>query len=298
MTRLITLIRREFWEHRSLLRAPLAVAAILILSAGLGTFSIGSHVHLSMQMDADGREFLDSLTPEKRANIFGILTGGLLVPQLIVMLIIVSIYLLDCLYAERKDRSILFWKSLPVSDGETVASKFLVATLVVPLFVYAVSVVTSIVCYALLALHLSATPFAGVAEWNTPVWLRVQAVMFADIVVAALWYAPVAAALLLASAWARRSVYLWVTLTPILVMFAERQTFGTRYVADFLGYRLGGFFRALREQGQHVMPGLKRVYEHLDGTSLLANPDLWLGIVAAIALLWLTARIRRYRDET
>ncbi|MGB8326419.1 MAG: hypothetical protein WCE48_02440 [Steroidobacteraceae bacterium] len=297
MKTLITLIRREFWEHRALWVVPLIVAAVLILSAGVGTISIGPHVQI--QLDGEGREFLQSLTPEKRASIFGIVTGAMLVPQLIALLIIVSIYVLDCLYAERKDRSILFWKSLPVSDLETVASKALVALLAVPLLAYTVSAVTSIVCYAVLAARFAGTPLAGVAPWDTAMWLRTQALLFADLIIAGLWYAPVVAVLLVASAWARRSVYLWVTLVPPLTMFVERQVFGTRHVAEFVGYRLGGFFRQLRHTGvSDEAVRLKALYEHLDATPLLLNPDLWLGVVAAGALLWLAARIRRYRDET
>jgi ABC-2 type transport system permease protein len=287
-----TLIRREFWEHRGLWIGPLVIAGLLI---ALSVFTSSIDIHL----DNKERLAIGALSP---ATIFGMMIGGMMVPQLIVMLIMLSIYLLDALYTERKDRSILFWKSLPVSDAQTVWSKFATAMLATPLLVYAVSLVTSVVLYVILRLRLAGTPFADVSVWDTVTWLGMQGMLLADTLIGALWYAPLAAALLLVSAWARRSVYLWATLPPLGVMFLEWRIFGTAHFARFLSYRSNGFFQAM---GRSVLPladmPLGRaggVYRNIDATGLLLNPDLWLGAAAAVALLWLTIRIRRSRDDT
>ncbi len=218
--------------------------------------------------------------------------------------------MLDALYSERKDRSILFWKSLPVSDAHTVLTKALVALLVVPLGVWAISVVTSLATVGALSLKLAGGPFATLVQWNTPVWFGVQGAMFMGTLIAALWYAPIAAALLLISAWARRNVFLWAVLPPVGLMLLEETAFDTNHVARFIEYRFGGFFDAMGMGVSRTDSGvaagvtdrqfaqIAEVYNRLDVTPLLANIDLWLGVAAAAAMLWLAMQIRRRRDDT
>jgi len=298
MSALVTLVRREFWEHRYLWMWPFVIAGFLILVSAIGSgYSGGVGVHI--EVNGEEHRFLDALTPQKRVALFGVLIGGLLVPQIIGMLLTVSVYVIDCLYAERKDRSILFWKSLPVSDAKTVAAKFLTAVGAVPLLVYAVSVVTSLICYGLLTMRFASTAYAGATRWDTLTWLSTQGILLIDVAVAALWYAPLVAALMAASAWVRRNPYLWITLAPLVVMFVERRTFGTNHFAQFLEYRLTGFFAALGPVlTRHATPQAATLSEGLDATRLLASPDLWLGAVAAAGFLWLATWLRRYNDDT
>ena len=303
----ITLIRREMWEHRALWVAPLVVAAVLIIVTALS-----GGVHISgdarVQIDGEAIDFINGITPERAVKLFGVLIAGLYVPQLIVMLIVLGFYLLDSLYSERKDRSILFWKSLPVSDAHTVAVKAMVALLVVPLGVWALSVLTSLVTVGALTAKLSGGPFAAIVQWNMPVWFAVQGAMFIGTLVAALWYAPIAAALLLVSAWARRSVFLWAVLPPVALMLLEEVAFDTNRVAGFLEYRFGGFFDAMGmgadgkqgvvRPGENPFDHIAAIYGKLDVTPLLGNIDLWLGVVAAAGMMWIAVLVRRRRDDT
>src|SRR5206468_10746510 len=57
-------------------------------------------------------------------------------------LIVGIFYCLDALYGERRDRSILFWKSLPVSDVMAVLSKLAIPIVILPLLSFAVTVAT------------------------------------------------------------------------------------------------------------------------------------------------------------
>jgi len=116
---LAMLVRRELWEHRALWIAPLIVAALMVVSAFVASVKFRlTHA----DMHDEGSEGM---------TMFSVMQGAVSMPLSLVTLIVLSFYLLDCLYAERKDRSILFWKSLPVSDNLTVLSKLLVALLVV-----------------------------------------------------------------------------------------------------------------------------------------------------------------------
>jgi ABC-2 type transport system permease protein len=304
-----TLIRREFWEHRALWLAPLVVAGLLVV---LTLLSGGVHISGDARVEIDGSEidFVKALTEERAAKLFGVLIAGLYVPQLIVMFVVLGFYMLDALYSERKDRSILFWKSLPVSDAHTVLTKALVALVVVPLGVWLLSVVTSLAIVGSLSLKLGGGPLANLVQWNTPIWFGAQGAMFTGTLIAALWYAPIAAALLLISAWARRNVFLWAVLPPIGLMLLEETAFNTSHVARFIEYRFGGFFDAMGMGVNRAEPAtgpgatdqqfahIAEVYNRLDVTPLLANIDLWLGVAAAAAMLWLAMQIRRRRDDT
>jgi ABC-2 type transport system permease protein len=294
LSTLIVLIRRELWEHRTLWITPLIVGGLLVLTAfpiHFGNVSFGEHAE----------EFAN---PQGRLGIFTLMLWGQTVPQYLVMVIVLSFYLMDCLYQERKDRSILFWKSLPVSDANTVISKFLVAMVVVPLGVYLTAMVCGVLFQAIWAARTAAGSLPYIAvSWDTVAWLKVQGLMLYGLLVSALWYAPMAAFLLLVSAWARRNVFLWASLPPVIAIVIERHAFGTRYTQRLLEYRSwSGLWNTLLSQP--ISPESGRVVslaDLFDNTSMsraFLNIDLWLGLAVAAAFVFAAIRIRRYRDDT
>lgn len=290
-TPMVTLVRRELWEHREIWIAPLVVASLIILSTLAG--AIAGLGHLSYGLSGDDAS---------RQGALAVSLVAMSAPLYITMGFVVFFYLLDSLYTERRDRSILFWKSLPVSDTTTVLSKLLVALVLVPIGVFLVGVITDLVVAAIVEIRL-ATLDAG-SIWDTVVWLKVRLSMLMGLVILALWYAPVVAWLLLVSAWARRNVFLWAVLPPLVAMLLERFIFETHYVAAWLGYRLGGVskhflaendFSSLWKDGQLSNEHLTVM---VGGLRALANVDLWLGVVAAAAFVLVAVQIRRYRDDT
>ena len=302
-----TLVRREFWEHRSLWMAPLIAAGLMVL----GTLFSGTPGDITIELNGkDSQEMAQMFSGDRQAKIFGAIIAGIGVPITFVMLVVLLFYLADALYGERKDRSILFWKSMPVSDAQTVWSKVLTAMAAVPLYTWVLSGVTATLCYLILWFRLRNTMLSNIGFWDTGLWLKIQSLTFVNIVIAALWYSPIAAWVLAISAWARRTVLVWVVLPPALLMFLEKVTFNTQHVAQFVGYRLGGFFRfldetrtggALRTGAASAKARAEQITDRLDhyfATPLLANPDLWLGMLAAVALIFLAIRGRRYRDDT
>jgi ABC-2 type transport system permease protein len=296
LTRLGTLVRRELWEHPSLWRAPLIIAGLLLGTILLGVMS-GSH-HTRIQVD--GWDFNQS--PERQAQAFAVSQVAPMLPLYLIMTLVLTFYLLDSLYAERKDRSILFWKSLPVSDGLTVFSKFFVALIVVPLGVLVLAAACQLLLFLLWQVGVALGRFPpGLLTWHTLMWLKVEGVMLVCFVLGALWYAPMAAAFLLVSAWARRSPVMWVTLATAAPLVLE-SVFGTHYIARFLGYRSLGIWALLGTglNGERLEHGarLEGVLGDLNFAAAFGNIDLWLGVAVAIALLYVTMRVRRYRDDT
>jgi ABC-2 type transport system permease protein len=304
-TTFLTLIRREFWEHRGLLWAPVAVAGLLVLFTLLAGGVPRGPIHVQVG-GASLNDFVAAMTGERQRMFFGIVVAGLLVPQLVVAMLVTFFYLLDSLYSERKDRSILFWKSLPVSDAATVASKACVALVVVPALVFGLAMLVSLVVFGVLAAKYSGTPLATLVQWHTGDWLALQGVLLLNLLVAALWYAPIVAALLMISAAARRATVLWAVVPPIGLTLLEETIFNTNQVWAFLRYRFTGFFDAMgmgfgRAIGGPTDEQVRRVevlYQKINAAPLLLNVDLWLGVAVALALLAAAVRLRRWRDDT
>jgi len=294
---LVTLIRREFWEHRSLWVAPLLTAALLALCAipGVARFDLGM-VHMHTNAPAG------LFTEEQRLGMSTIVQWALWGPLYLVMLFVLGFYLIDCLYAERRDRSILFWKSLPVSDALTVLSKLLVALAVVPLMVFALALLTYVVFAGIWQANVALGRAPAILAFDPLVWLKVEIAMLLGFILSALWYAPIAAYFMLVSAWARGKPLLWALL-PLVLTLIERIAFGTHYLYNFIAYRLGGIWRTLSQGYVQHSGGLATLRPYtllgeLNFGAAFLDIDLWLGVLAAALMLYAAVRIRRYRDDS
>jgi ABC-2 type transport system permease protein len=276
----LTLVRRELWEHGSLFWAPLAMALMIIVVSLVSGMVKGS-VDIDLGEDRPLPELFGDA--EKQRGIFSLVMAGLVLPQLLVAFVVVFFYLLDCLFTERRDRSILFWKSLPVSDAKTVLSKLFVALVAVPLWSWVLSLVVGLVVFGVLAAQVSGTPAAGLGTWHGGTWLTVQAAMLGKMAIAALWYLPVAGWLLLGSVLAKRAPFLWATLPFLVLSLAERITLGSNEVGALVAQRLFGFREEVSLIGEFP---------------LLASPGLWIGVAVGAALVYAAIRVRQRSDDS
>ena len=268
----LTLVRRELWEHRGLIWAPLAMALTIIVLSLLGAAQDITLPGVVVVRDADEqRDFLSTLMI------------GLLVPQLLAGLVVVFFYLLDGLFTERRDRSILFWKSLPVSDNKTVLSKLFVALVAMPLWIWALSLLVGLVVFGVLAAKVSNTPAAALGTWHGEDWLVLQATLLGKLAVKALWYLPVAGWLLLVSVLAKRAPFLWATLPFLVLSLAERIALGTNVMGALAAQRLFGFREEVSLMGEFP---------------LLASTDLWIGVAIGAALVYAAIRVRQRSDDS
>jgi ABC-2 type transport system permease protein len=294
MKALLTQVRREFWEHRALWIVPLVIAALLLLTAAV-------FGRIQLELGAPGIH-VDGPTP---AGLFEMLVLGWGLPFYVAATVQGTGYLLDCLYGERRDRSILFWRSMPVSDASTVLVKLLAGLVLVPLGAFVIAAVVSLVGSAILVLRNHDVVLNGqhvMALWNLLSWLRMQGIVFYGLVAALLWYAPFAAYLMLASVWARRAPWIWAVAPPLLLVILEHMIFGTNYIGRILS---GGFHELLHlayrldEHGALDNGGhdISFTMQMLSPERLLASLRLWIGLLAAAAMVALTIRVRRYRDE-
>lgn len=272
----LTLAKREFWEHRSLWIAPVSAAAFLLLTALGGILFAPGRVRFEGVQFGDVPPGVAQGVPGLSDRFMLMATIGMASVMVIAACVTVAIYLLDCLYAERKDRSILFWKSLPVSDRDTVLVKFGVAMLVVPAGVFVLQLVTNLVLTGLASMASRGNPM-WLAHWTFVDWLAAQAQFAGFILLALLWYAPVAAWFMLASVYSARAPMMFAALPWLILSISERIVLGSSHVAKFIGWRL--------TPGQAPM-------------DRLASPGLWIGLAVAAGMLYMVIRLRRYRDDT
>jgi ABC-2 type transport system permease protein len=274
-------IMREFWESPSIYMAPVTVAGVYLAAYLLGAALLPGHQPTRAMARHPGSSALAQ--PYDFAAVVVMLTVVLL--QLL--------YCLDALYGERRDRSILFWKSLPVSDWTTVLAKASVPTIILPLFGLLVTVVTQfgvllIASMLVLITGGSVTTLWGQSSLLYPAWL----LGYHLIAVHTLWYAPIYCWILLVSAWTKRSPIIWVVFPPLAIYAAERLLFGTSYFASMLQARLLGSSQAT--SGSDVME--MGIGTHITPGAFLTNPSLWIGLAVAAAFLWGAARLRRYHE--
>jgi ABC-2 type transport system permease protein len=299
MNRFLWLVRREIWEHKAIWVAP----AILI--GCLALLMLTGNVHLGPVGELDDKAVFSDVPQELQAKLLVIVYAGLALVVFMVMGIVGFFYAIDALYADRRDRSVLFWKSLPLSDAETVLSKFAVAIVVIPLVALAASLVAQLLVAAGGSAWLAFRGIAGGIMWQPEALLGGFAVAFLWCVTAILWYLPVVGYLMLASAWAPRGPFLWAVLPPVGLWVGERAVIGSQHVGDFITERLFGLYNLLGPQSDGETNGADGDLEKISDVDLVGSlrdfysaPELWIGIVAAGLLLAAAIWVRRYRDET
>jgi len=273
LTRFAWSVQRELWEHRFLIVAPLGVAALALLGFLAGwPFGVGTLVSQTSAglWGGIGRAY-------DATAFFCMITG----------FAAALFYCLDALHGERRDRSILFWKSLPVSDLQTVLAKLAVPMLILPLIVFVAVMITSVAMLLASSAILAIEGHPVVVLWSAgspPI--RFSCLLYA-LTLSALWYAPIYCALLLVSVWARHAPFLWAVLPLVLLDAVARLIFHSRAVTDFYVYRfLGWYETGLRFDNAHLP--VARVSERF-----FSSPGLWLGLAAAAIFFIAAVRLRR-----
>ena len=298
MSRFIWLIRREIWEHKAIWVAPLIVLACLVLAFMTG------NVHLGPIGAMDASTSFGALPPEKQTKLLLLVYGGLALVVFMVMGIVAFFYSLDSLYADRRDRSVLFWKSLPLSDAETVLSKFTVAIIVIPLIATIGALLAQLIVAGGGAAVLEFAGASGRIMWQPEALFGGMAVAVLWCTTAVMWYSPIVAYLMLASAWAPKGPFLWAVLPPVALSLFERVVLGSGYAGNFIAYRMAGLYRLLGSgatESAETAPNLIHLSDLDLAASLKAfygSADLWLGVLVAALLLAAVMWVRRYRDET
>jgi ABC-2 type transport system permease protein len=320
------LLRREFWEHKgSMFWAPVVLAGIVFATIA-STLVYGLAMH-GIHATVNGQQvtklaMFRSLPMEMRSEVVQVATSSYLfsaAPLFILLSFVAFFYCLGALYDERRDRSILFWKSLPASDSMTVLSKVVTAACVAPLITVAAATALAL---ALLLLACTALAFNGVNLFGmvltSPSLYMAPLALLSLVPVYVLWALPTIGWLLLVSSWARSKVFLWAVGTPLIALV----------LAKWISFTMSGMFGAdvdlvwiVRDAVARllsgVVPGIWFSYEGISPAALvapghksidlasvvsqswltLAGPDVWVGVAAGALMIFGAIRMRRWRDE-
>lgn len=285
------LIKREFWENRAIWIVPAVIGVALTLGALFGKVEIDI-----------------TPSPDQVRTLGGTVLFGFGVTFFVVMNLYSTWYLLDCLYADRKDRSILFWKSLPISDTKTVLAKLFTGLLVIPLVYFIAADISTLLMAFIVSVRARSTLVSGL--WQPDLWLQLQALWLYLIVTTAIWYLPFVGYLLVISAWAKRAVMLWSILPPLAAYLLERWFFGTHWVGTLLAQRAFDYtsvaFRGRSDayawspsvMGQGLLSTPESVWRLLDPLEFLSRPATWLGLLVGIAFIMGAIQLRLRISET
>jgi len=277
-------VRRELWENKSIYVAPLVAAVVVLIGFGITAYRLPQ-----LRMNALALESV------RQRNAVEVPYDVAAMMILFTAFIVGIFYCLDALHGERRDRSILFWKSLPVSDRTAVLSKLFIPMVILPVITFVVIVVTQLLMLLLSTLVLLPSGLAG-TTWSLLPLPRLVAILLYGLATSVLWEAPIYGWLLLVSSWAKRATFLWAVLPWLAISAIEKLAFDTAYFARMLIQRLTGGFEAGFEvvkypKDSHV-PIVDRLI-HFDPLKFLSSPGLWIGLVIAAVFLIGAIRLRR-----
>lgn len=328
MKRFPTLLRREIWEHKGgLVWTPIIVSLLLttliVVTSVVASMKIKDRmyedsytvteevvdengekkeVEVTHQVSGKGIRSgiskLENSSEEDRSKVMtGILLGAKL-PVDTVLMFVLPFFCIAALFDERKDRSIHFWRSLPVSDTQAVLAKLSTAMFVAPGVVLAVVAVTQVIW--LIGLTGVAWYF-GLPAWSliwAPSMLPLHWLQYAvGYVLTMLWILPFIGGAMLAAAVTRKPL-LWLILPLPLAMLLEKLSFDTSYIAEWFGERVVGIFSLLVGDFSNIAVGksasdLPPMFDHLSAASMFGNGQFWFGIALGAALIVLTIQARR-----
>ncbi len=301
----IALLQRELWEHRSLYVTPIVVALLLTL------------ISLTGQVSIDGTKFVDlgivglsNLPENARAAMLSGVMIGLSSTFIFAMCILTIFYALDSLFSERKDRSILFWRSIPSTDFETVLSKLLTAVLVIPLITFAMIVVTHLVVLLISSVWVG---FRGGNAWHL-IW---SSAPFFDnwtatlvfLLALPLWLSPFVGWFMFVSAYTKRSPFLVAFLPLAILPMLEKMLFDSEVFAEAV------FVRSVKMPLFIDLETMARLFEEGENFSMIADaklsllglmdlggflshPGFWLGLIVCGLFTAAAIYVRRYRDDS
>jgi ABC-2 type transport system permease protein len=309
MNQLPVLIRREFWEHRNTFVVLPAITTGFFLLMMLLTLLVSSsdavdiNVDINIQGDQDTGLFNESMqadniyqfavyqlegrSTEERARYINNGLQSLGAPLMVILWFVMFFYLLNTLYADRRDRSILFWKSMPVSDSMTVISKLVTGLWLVPL-VYLLGVaLLQLVAMMMLSL---ATLGTEISMWETiwgPASIFANWIQYLGVLLFySLWALPFFAWLIAVSAYAKSVPLVWALGMPVALTIVERVVSDQSLLANWMS--------------DHMVP-IRFLNQDQSVTDNIWNLLLSLQMVSAVAvggvLIFVAIWLRGKADE-
>ena len=281
------MIVREIQEHKvAFVYAPFFVSIILcfvIASVYFGGTNIQTdQFNFSTEYyDEEIRQAMQSVSSVSRIDI---VRTGLLVLGFPILLTVgfgLLAYSLSTFADERKDRSLIFWRSLPISDLTTVLSKVFIVTLIVPLIVIPYIILLQLVAMTSASIFFATNDIVSFGWlWGSYIitdWFRIIFSLWAQ----ALWSLPLFLWLMLAGTYAARPIA-GAIVPPVILIVLEGVIFKTNLVLEFIENRIGFWSRSdsFPKEYQEI-----RVVDISDILLLFSTQAFWIGILASVILV-------------
>ncbi|GAK32785.1 ABC transporter permease [Iodidimonas nitroreducens] len=313
MSKIKALLWRETIEHKSgMIIAPIIILALMTaMTVGTFLFGLGDIDFLNRDHGSNFGGLLNSLAEMDaplRAGAVILFLSTMTMPALMALPIIIFFILLGALYEERRDRSFLFWKSMPVSDTAEVMTKLAGALLLAPALFIAISIVFQLLLLLLVSLigAVEGGPVRAIWPLGAIVlnWLYTPFYMLFW----ALWALPIYAWVLLAGSFAPRAPFMFALVPPVVLGVIEKVLFDSYYLARWVGQHFAAspmmeaivgssFAKKAGAMTDSDMPAFVRFLSAPDFAPLfnsLAQADLWLGLVISAAFIYGAIWFRRY----
>ena len=320
------LLKREYWEsRRGFFWAQVITAGVIVGISILGIITAEVfRARMGVQFGGPwgGANLNEMLRSASQHDILQLVNGLDMTLLMfagiasVVLCFVMFFYLLGSLYDDRRDRSILFWKSLPVSDSQMVLSKLAWALVLAPVLAVAIGLLIGLALWLISALTITVNGVpAAHAVFTQSHPLRIIGGVLACLPVYMAWALPTIGWLMFCSAAARSKPFLWAVLVPVLACVVISMTTilpGVDIAHDRVWYTLayrgllsavpGAWFPTI--SGVVDTSGAINTPDDLAGAINLArswqafaSADLWIGAVVGIALIAAAIRLRRWRDE-
>lgn len=300
------LLQREIWEHRAIYVAPLALGLVAVLLALTGQVVV-SAFDQAVDLAILGAS---NVGDRERSAAISVLTMAISTLFLLEMAVLGTFYVLDALYTERRDKSILFWRSLPVSDAETVTSKLLTAIVTIPLISLAAAMVTVFLILGISSLWVDGRGGDALSLiWGAaPLFQNGVAMLFLFLALP-LWFLPFVGWFLFVSAWTRRSPFLVAILPLLVVPMLERILIGSTLFRDAIFLRSAkmplfdiadssDLFSGSGDNIRLASDAKTTLLGFIDVDGFVFHPGLWMGVVVGALFIAAAVYVRRYRDDS
>lgn len=301
MSVFLTLLKREWLEARTPFFWFQLGALALFALFGLLLLLIGGTANVEIHVQSEGVSpipnfFINEWSAHEWQERMLVFRNLATAPFYLIYLIAALFMLLGALYDERKDRSVLFWKSLPVTDLQTVLAKLVTAAWLAPLMVVACAVAAQLLGLVGLSIFVWRGELGDTSLlwWHSGLLLGAVQLLL-GFLIQGLWTLPILAYLLLISVSVPRMALLWAVALPIIPIMLEAALFQTSVLSTSITKHIEpAALPNFLGDDDRIMPVARTVGDQL---SLLLTPDLWLGVLVGAALLYAAARVRGISNE-
>jgi len=293
--------KRELWEYKgSFIGLPLIISGLVVFFAVFGLIQLSGSDEAIYALTNNGLNLVLDETDNAQFPTAHFSDGKLapfvygFLSFFIWLSTLVSIYyLLGSLYDDRKDRSILFWKSMPVSEFQNVLTKFVTALFIVPIIALIVAFLTGLVLALIGGVWLSSL---GVDSFSA-IWseLGIFSAFFYTFVfsiVTSVWVAPFFGWILFVSSISTKPPILLAVVPPLVLIILERMFLGSSYFLAIIGNYIPDF--------SHVESiaifGFDTLFLAMT-KSFLTDISFWFGMVLTVGFVAGSIWFRNNRYE-